>query len=152
MSKPMRDPRTIRVDEFLPHSPARVWRALTEPELLAKWLAPNDFRLVTGHRFVLRMDPIPAVDFDGNTYCRVLDFEVPRRLRISWGDEPGGLNTTVTWTLEPEGRGTRLFTVHDGFDPDDPLQQRARRGMGGGWPGVIGRLVRCLDDVIAREA
>lgn len=29
------------------------------------------------------------------------------------------------WTLEPEGRGTRLFLVYEGFDPDDPAQVRA---------------------------
>ena len=121
----MREPATIRVDEFLPHPPHRVWRALTDPELLARWLAPNDFRLAAGHRFVLRMDPIPAVNFDGNTHCRVVGFEEGRWLTITWGENPGGLNTTVTWTLVPEGRGTRLFTVHDGFDPDDPIQQRA---------------------------
>lgn len=31
------DPRTIRVDEFLPHPPEKVWRVLTEPELIARW-------------------------------------------------------------------------------------------------------------------
>jgi uncharacterized protein YndB with AHSA1/START domain len=31
------DPITINVDEFLAHPPARVWAALTEPDLLARW-------------------------------------------------------------------------------------------------------------------
>ena len=36
---------TIRVDEYLPHSVAKVWRALTDSDLLARWLMPNDFKL-----------------------------------------------------------------------------------------------------------
>jgi uncharacterized protein YndB with AHSA1/START domain len=134
----------IRVDEFLPHPPAKVWRALTEPELMAKWLMPGDFRLEVGHRFTLRTAPIPAVRFDGVVHCEVLAFEPERLLRIAWVD-PGpdnGLDSTVTWRLVPEGRGTRLFVEHDGFDPDNPFQQLGREVMGGpqGWPKTLRRL------------
>lgn len=142
----MDDARTIRVDQFLAHSPARVWRALTDPRLLGQWLMPNDFALSVGHRFTFDTDPIPAHDFDGRIDCQVLGFEPERMLRISWGG--GGLDTTVTWRLEPEGRGTRLFVVHDGFDPDDPIQQLARRGMGSGWrSGVPRGLEKCLAEL-----
>jgi uncharacterized protein YndB with AHSA1/START domain len=127
----MTDPRTIRVDEFLTHPPARVWRALTDPVLLAKWLMPNDFRPEVGHRFTFLTDPRPNVGFDGVVRCEVLVVEPERLLRISW--RGGSLDSTVTWTLAAEGRGTRLFLEHDGFDPDDPTQQFSRRIMDGGW-------------------
>jgi uncharacterized protein YndB with AHSA1/START domain len=127
----MTDPRTIRVDEFLAHPPARVWRALTDPVLLAKWLMPNDFRPEVGHRFTFLTDPRPNVGFDGVVHCEVLVVEPERLLRIGW--RGGTLDTTVTWTLTSEGRGTRLFLEHDGFDPDDPTQQFSRRIMDGGW-------------------
>ncbi|MFL6053300.1 MAG: hypothetical protein ACJ72W_10350 [Actinoallomurus sp.] len=39
----------------------------------------------------------------------------------------------MTWTLAPEGRGTRLFLEHDDFDPGDPTQQFTRRILDGGW-------------------
>ena len=43
---------------------------------------------------------------------------------------------TITWRLEPEGAGTRLFLVHDGFEPDSmPL-----RNMGSGWPALLRRI------------
>jgi uncharacterized protein YndB with AHSA1/START domain len=32
----------IRTDSFFPHPPEKVWRALTDPEVLASWLMPED--------------------------------------------------------------------------------------------------------------
>ncbi|MGH3319231.1 MAG: SRPBCC family protein [Streptosporangiaceae bacterium] len=139
------DLRTIRLDEFLPHPPAKVWRALTEADLLARWLMPNDFKPVVGHRFTFRAEPIPSADFDGVVHCEVLALERERMLRIGWRGG-AGLDTTVTWRLEPEGRGTRLFLEHDGFDPDSQVQQRARRGMAGGWRSHV---MRRLDAYLA---
>ncbi|MEU5861399.1 MULTISPECIES: SRPBCC domain-containing protein [unclassified Nonomuraea] len=130
----MADDRTaIRLDEFLAHPPRKVWRALTDPELMARWLMPNDFRLEVGHRFTFTTQPRKAVGFDGVVHCEVLEFEEEKLLRISWSDRKQA-DWTVTWRLVPEGRGTRLFLDHEGFDPDDPTQQLSRRIMGGGWP------------------
>lgn len=42
-----------------PHTPERVWRALTDPKALAAWLMPNDFAPVVGHRFTFRAPPQP---------------------------------------------------------------------------------------------
>jgi uncharacterized protein YndB with AHSA1/START domain len=145
------DPRTIRVDEFVPHPPAKVWRALTEPELMAKWLMPNDFRLEVGHRYTYQGFPIPAAGFGGTGHAEVLDFEVGRMLRIAWRAAPedeSSLDSTVTFTLEPEGAGTRVFLVHDGFDPDDSLQASSRRFMGSGWPGVARRIGQVIDEAL----
>ncbi|MER6583279.1 SRPBCC domain-containing protein [Nonomuraea sp. NPDC001023] len=143
----MADDRTaIRLDEFLKHPPAKVWRALTDPELMARWLMPNDFRLEVGHRFTFTTQPRKAVGFDGTVHCQVLEFEAEKLLRISWSDRKQA-DWTVTWRLVPEGRGTRLFLDHEGFDPDDPTQQLSRRIMGGGWPRhftVIGDLAATL--------
>ncbi|MEU8249231.1 SRPBCC domain-containing protein [Nonomuraea sp. NPDC048916] len=126
------DPRAIRLDQFLAHPPAKVWRALTEPDLIARWLMPNDFRPEVGHRFTFTTKPRKAVGFDGIVHCRVLELEREKLLRISWSDGKAA-DWTVTWRLEPEGHGTRLFLDHEGFDPDDELQQMSRRIMGGGW-------------------
>jgi uncharacterized protein YndB with AHSA1/START domain len=136
---------SIEVDEFLPHPPAKVWRALTEPELLARWMMPNDFKPVAGHRFTFATAPIPDIGFDGTIACQVLDIDEERLLRISWGG--GGLDTTVTWRLVPEGRGTRMFIEHAGFDLDDPVQARAFRGMSSGWrSGVLRKLQQTLTE------
>jgi uncharacterized protein YndB with AHSA1/START domain len=131
------DLTTIRVDQFLPHPPAKVWRALTEPDLVAKWLMPGDFQLRVGHRYTMQAVAVPATGFSGTVAAEVLAFEPEKLLCIGWRDaDPASesdADWTVTWTLEPEGRGTRLFLEHAGFDPDNPVQQRARGIMGGGW-------------------
>jgi uncharacterized protein YndB with AHSA1/START domain len=44
----------IVVEYSFPQPPAHVWRALTEPELLAAWLMPNDIAPVVGHKFNFR--------------------------------------------------------------------------------------------------
>ncbi|WP_431903085.1 SRPBCC family protein [Nonomuraea sp. bgisy101] len=144
------DLTTVHVDQFLRHPPAKVWRALTKPDLLAQWLMPGDFRLEVGHRYTMQAVAIPATGFSGTVQAEVLAFETEKMLSIRWQDaapsEAHGADWTITWTLHREGAGTRLFLVHEGFDPDNPLQQRARAIMGGGWrSGVMRALEELLD-------
>jgi uncharacterized protein YndB with AHSA1/START domain len=141
------DLSVIHVDQFLTHPPSRVWQALVDPELLGAWLMPTDFAPVVGHRFTFRTSPIEATGFSGLIACEVLDVRPEELLRYSWTDpaQPDGFDSTVTWSLHAEGRGTRLFLEHRGFDPDDPTQQLARKIMDGGWRShVIRRLERQL--------
>lgn len=127
---------TIDCDEFIPHPPETVWRALTEPEMLARWWAPGDVRAEVGHTFSLDMGPW------GRQSCRVLEVQERRLLRYSFGE--GVLDSTVTWRLAPEGSGTRLFLTHDGFDLDSPVGRQAYDGMGNGWPTVLSRMTPAL--------
>lgn len=129
----------IEIDQYFPHPPAKLWRALTTPELMSQWLMPNDFEPVVGHRFTFQSRPVAQTEFSGKIACQVLDLDPQKLLRISWADaeKPDGMNTTVTWTLEPEGRGTRLFLEHAGFAPDETTQQLARKFMGGGWRSQV---------------
>ncbi|MCW3819164.1 SRPBCC domain-containing protein [Micromonospora sp. DR5-3] len=133
----MSESTAIALDQFLPHPPAKVWRALTDSDLLARWLMPNDFRPVPGHRFSFRTNPRPGQGFDGVIHCEVLELDEPRRLRWAW--RGGRLDTVVSWTLVPEGRGTRLFLEHAGFDPDDPVQRRTFTLLDGGWRSHVWR-------------
>ena len=107
----------IIVDCDLDEPPHKVWRALTEPALLAAWLAPNDIRPEVGHRF--RIDAAPEQGRDGDVQCEVLEVEPNRSLTFSWREqrEDGpALDSQVTWTLTPTFvGGTRLRVVHDGF-------------------------------------
>lgn len=137
------DLTALYVDQFLPQPPGKVWRALTEPDLIAQWLMPGDFRLQVGHRYTLQAAPVPVTGFSGVIEAEVLAFETGKMLRIGWRDaDPAqgiDVDWTITWTLEPEGTGTRLFLAHKGFDPDNPLQQRSRTIMDGGWRSHVPR-------------
>lgn len=77
---------TISVDQFIAAPRARVWRALTEPELHARWWAPGDIAATVGHRFHLEM---PGW---GSIPCEVLEVEFEQRLvypSIRTGLSPG---------------------------------------------------------------
>lgn len=129
----MSDKSSITVDYELPHSPRKVWRALTEPALLSKWLMQNDIKPVVGHQFTFRAQPMG--DWDGLVHCEVLEVEPEKRLRYSWrGGDPAKrawrLDTTVTWTLTATATGTRLRLVHEGFNEANVF---AYENMGKGW-------------------
>jgi uncharacterized protein YndB with AHSA1/START domain len=72
----------------------------------------------------------------------------PERL-LRYAFAIGTLDTTITWRLEPEGTGTRLILVHEGFNLDTPMGLQAFNGMKGGWPNVLARLDTALTDVSA---
>jgi uncharacterized protein YndB with AHSA1/START domain len=138
---------SISVDQFLPHPPEKVWRALTEPDLIARWLMPNDFKLEVGHTFTFQGFPMPAAGFGGTGHSEVLAFEPEKMLRIAWRaapDDASTLDSTVTFTLEPEGAGTRLFLVHDGFRPNDLYQAAGHRIMSAGWPQALAKIDEAL--------
>jgi uncharacterized protein YndB with AHSA1/START domain len=126
------DLAAIACDQFIAHPPAAVWRALTDPELHARWWAAGDVKAEVGHRFTLDMGSW------GQQKCEVLAVEPERLLRYSFA--PGTLNSTITWRLEPENGGTRLYLEHSGFDLDSPLGIQAFEGMGRGWPSVLARI------------
>jgi uncharacterized protein YndB with AHSA1/START domain len=147
----MTDGNRIEVDQFLPYSPRRVWRALVDPQQLSRWLMPNDFEPRVGHRFTFRTTPKPMMNFAGVIQCEVLDVDPEKLLRISWVDRAGsGLDSTVTWRLEPEGRGTRLMLEHAGFDLSDPIQRMAQRALDGGWRSVA--VTSLLQALVAQDA
>jgi uncharacterized protein YndB with AHSA1/START domain/DNA-binding transcriptional ArsR family regulator len=129
---------TISVDQFIAAPPAKVWRAITEPELHAQWWAAGDIAAVVGHRFHLEM---PGW---GSVPCEVTEVEPERRFVYTFND-----NWTLAWQLTPEGRGTRLHLDHSGFDLDDHKMRDAFERMGPGWrdkvlPGLA-RLAASLD-------
>lgn len=133
----MKEQGTIRIERVYPQAPAKVWQALTEPELMARWWAPGDVRAEVGHRFEMDMGQW------GKQPCQVIAVEPLARLSFRFA--LSSLNTTITWELAAEGDGARLTLIHEGFDIASPLGERAYEGMRSGWPGVLERLASNLD-------
>lgn len=132
-------PDTIQLDQFYAHSPAAVWRALTDPVLHARWWAAGDIRAIVGHRFELDMGKW------GKQQCEVVEVEPERLLRYRFGTST--VDTVITWRLEPEGSGTRLTLTQEGFDLESPMGRQALEGMKAGWPTILSRLGGVLDQL-----
>jgi uncharacterized protein YndB with AHSA1/START domain len=54
------DGKSLAMSWEIPHPPAKVWRALTESDLLAKWIMSNDMKPIVGHKFTFRTEPTPG--------------------------------------------------------------------------------------------
>lgn len=130
--------KSISFEFDLHHSPAKVWRALTDPALLAAWLLPAiGFKLEPGAAFTLQAQPQPG--WDGVVKCRLVGVEAERVLSWSW--VVADIDTVVTFTLTPTESGTRLTLVQTGFKPD---QKQNLAGARYGWKMMGEKLVEVL--------
>jgi len=131
---------TISFDVDLHHPPEKVWRALTDPALLAEWLLPAiGLQLEPGAEFMFKTQAYPG--WDGTVNCRFLEIETQRKLSYQW--TVPFLDTVVTFELTPTPLGTRLSIVQSGFNSD---QKRESGGARYGWTMMAGKLV----DLLAR--
>ena len=110
---------SIAFEFDLHHSPEKVWRALTDPVLLAEWLLPVvDLKLEPGAAFTFKRQPLPG--WDGIVNCRIVEIEehrkhahahgvghapVPRAVGIQAGPEAELLWRSLR--LEDDGRKAR---------------------------------------------
>lgn len=106
---------SIALSIFIDASPAAVFRTLIDPEKIQQWFgvaAEVDPRLGGAWRLKMEMNGVSAPP------CKILDYVEGERLTISWPDWRGDQSVPdqrVTWLLKPEGAGTRVEFVHDGF-------------------------------------
>jgi uncharacterized protein YndB with AHSA1/START domain len=128
--------RSVVVERDFPYPPEKVWRALTQPHLIAEWLMKNDFAPTVGHAFKLVGDW-------GSVDGRVEVIEPERLLSYTWSAM--GLESIVTWTLAATATGTRVRMEHAGFPMD---RDQAYQGASYGWQRFIGS----LEQVLARDA
>jgi uncharacterized protein YndB with AHSA1/START domain len=126
--------RSVVVEREFPYPPEKIWRALTQPHLIAEWLMQNDFALAIDHRFRFSGDW-------GSVDCQVITIEPNKTLAYSWGAM--GLGTVVTWTLAPTVAGTHLRMEQSGFRPE---QKQAYGGARIGWQ----KFFTNLEQVLAR--
>jgi uncharacterized protein YndB with AHSA1/START domain len=133
--------QAISFEFDLRHPPAKIWRALTEPALMAKWLLPIvNFDLAPGAEFTLQAPPQPG--WDGAVNCRVIDVVPHETLSYTW--KVGDLDTVVTFVLAPSEAGTRLSLVQSGF------KESQKKNFGGaryGWRMMGARLVDILAQI-----
>jgi uncharacterized protein YndB with AHSA1/START domain len=130
--------------------PERVFRAFADARLLPRWLTPApevamrvdalDFRVGGAYRFVYTLPDRTEVAI-GGVYRTI---RPPDRLVFSWliepPDEHAGIESEVTVTIAPAGRGSQLTIRHLGW----PMASAARRHEGG-WVGAVDQLAPLLE-------
>jgi uncharacterized protein YndB with AHSA1/START domain len=133
MTNPATETLSVVIERDIAFPPEKIWRALTQPQLIEEWLMKNDFKPVVDHRFKFSAD-WGAVD------CLVTAIEPNKTLSYTWAAY--GLESVVTWTLTPTGTGTHLRMEQSGFRPD---QQQAYQGAKFGWQ----KFFASLEQVVA---
>ena len=122
-----------------------VWRALTEPELIKRYLfgteASSDWKV--GSAITYRGE------WKGQSYedkGTILELEPKRRFVSTYWSAMSGLPdrpenyATVTYELEPEGEGTRL-----GVSQDNNPSEEGRAQAQGNWQAVLQALKELLE-------
>jgi uncharacterized protein YndB with AHSA1/START domain len=125
--------------------PDRVWRALTTAKHLASWFHVTIEGEIAPGAEVWMTSSSPG--HEGQRFLvRFIEMSKPQRFVWQW--HPGAVDppvdysrepwTTVTFTLEPSGRGTRLSVSETGFN-EISLSRRAKvfADNSGGWTEVI---------------
>jgi uncharacterized protein YndB with AHSA1/START domain len=146
-------------------SPALLWKALTEPERMAKWWGPKGLPVVAG-----KMDFRPCGRYlyglrtpDGSAmWGRFIyqEIEEPTRITLvsSFSDEDGGLARhpmSPTWplemfsvfALEPEGQRAKLtisWRPINATNEERATFTAAMDGMKQGWGGTLDQLAEYL--------
>ena len=119
---------TVAFTRRFPHPPAKVWRAITEPEHMSAWFPDQmigERKAGAPLRFVNQLGD----GFDGE----MLVFEPPSLMELAWGTDH------LRVELRPDGDGT-LFTLTDTFGE---LGKAARDAAG--WHECVVRLIGHLD-------
>jgi len=96
---------TLVLVRDLPHSPARVWTALTDPEHLREW-APFDSDRSLAAVGTAKLTTVGAPRTIVSE-AHVKRADAPRVLEFNWGQQD------IRWELEPTEGGTRLTLWHN---------------------------------------
>lgn len=148
------DPKLdLVLERVVPVSPAKVWAAWTQAELLKQWFTPApwttahaelDVRPGGAFHTVMR-DPNGEEMASTGCYLEV----VPER-RLVWTDALGpgyrpSAESFFTGILElrPEGEGTHYRAIGRHGDPDK-AQQHAEMGFVHGWGAALDQLVALM--------
>ena len=121
---------TLVLVRELHHPPAKVWKALTDPEHLREW-APFDADRNLGAVGTAKLTTIGA-PAERVTETQIRRADAPRALEYNWG------GFDIRWELEPVGTGTRLTLWHN-------IDRRFISMGAAGWHICLDVLDRLLD-------
>ncbi len=123
--------------------PDKVWQGLTDPAFTQRYWygtrVESDWRVGSPVTFV-KPEGKGAPDTG-----IVLIAERPRTLSFSWhivwGEMAKEKDSRVTFTIEPDGAGSKLTLVHDEFEEGSQAAEALKHG----WPGILAGLKQTLE-------
>jgi uncharacterized protein YndB with AHSA1/START domain len=128
-------------------TPAKVWAAITEPELMMQWWGPDAGPTLSavadvrpGGRFSVVFRLLNGDEHNPTGIYREL---VPEKKLVFTWEWPGmpERESLVTFLLEPLDGGTELTLIHERL-PDE----KARGSHEAGWRGLLDKLPVFLGD------
>ena len=123
-------------------SPAKVWRALTQPEALKQWMAPDaafaipvaETDLRVGGRYHVVMKSPDGEEHDVSGVYR--EIVASKRLVYTWAWKSAPeRESLVTWELRAADGGTELTLKHEQFADEEARDKHQQ-----GWTGCLARL------------
>lgn len=151
-TEPGEDP--IIVEGYFAATPATVFRAWTDPNIVMKWFgyAPNslqgasiDLRPGGAWQFLKSSDDEKSVGFEGE----YIEIDPDKRLRFTWsyfvehanGEREASPRSQVEVNFIANGSGTEIRLVHGAIQDEG-----TRQGFAGGWNAAFNTLNTILSN------
>lgn len=132
----------VSLDFQMTSSVEQVWKALTDSNILEKWIWKNDFKPVIGEAFQFRSEPNEW--WDGIVDGEVLEVEEPYILSYKWAS--AGETTIITWTLKAKSEvATRVHFEQTGFSEQTKATKGALEGAKYSWMNFGEQLKKMLE-------
>jgi uncharacterized protein YndB with AHSA1/START domain len=150
---------TVRLERIVPASPARVYRAWLEPELIRLWLAPSGLEVtrvevderVGGHYRIWQQG---VGGNAGGFECELLELVPDQRIVFRWGfvgpERSAGpvYDSLLTLTLEDvPGGATKLTLVHERLEALRSAMPDVAENVEVGWKMALGNLATSILEV-----
>jgi uncharacterized protein YndB with AHSA1/START domain len=136
---------TVEKSIFINASPAKVWDALTNPELVKQYLFGTDMSAdwKVGGRITYRGSWEGKEYEDGGT---ILELEPEKILKSTYWSSMSGTEdkpenyVVVTYSLEKKDNGTQLTITQDNNKTEE-----GKEHSGGNWEWVLGKMKALLE-------
>jgi uncharacterized protein YndB with AHSA1/START domain len=122
---------TVEFTLVIPTSPAEVWKAITDPSVISRWLAHAEFDASPGGRVHLKWNE------EDEMHGEVIEFSPPQHLSYSWIETDG--TSKLSFDLHAvDGDTTHLTLSHSRTTEENAP------GFGAGWHAHLEGLVLVL--------
>ena len=139
----------VALDRVVAAPRSKVYRAWLDPEILARWMGPDNFSVVVatvderigGAHYIEMLDG----DGDRHTFESVIEELVPdERIVLTWRFHHDGEETLLTLTFrDAEGGGTALRLEHERITLAPPLDTSS---VDTGWSQTLAKLQALFSD------